>query len=258
MGMGKSQEFDLTAQLGGDCLAAAIAGAAVSPSISAVDRALAQNASGQSTLGKSMIASFKEMFSSPIKFLKSAQFRWIWLVYGSTYAAANICMTYCKKKDMDVKLPKLISTFLVNSSTCIAKDRAFAKMYATSAPKPMPATAYGAWIVRDVGSMAVFFTLPPIVGRHVAEYTGNAKTGYYVAQMGLPLIFQTIFTPIHLLGYDCYNNPKNNLSQRVQFLKKDYWKNVGLRCVRQAPPWSFGTILNVTLREKFGVIEGIS
>jgi hypothetical protein len=43
-----------------------------------------------------------------------------------------------------------------------------------------------------------------------------------------------VFTPIHLLGYDIYNNPKNNVSQRIAFLKKDYFKNVSIRMVRNA------------------------
>ena len=96
--------------------------------------------------------------------------------------------------------------------------------------------------------MAVFFTLPPIVGKQIAEYTGNEKNGYYAAQIVLPLALQTVTTPIHLLGYDIYNNPNNSWAQRVAFLKKDYLKNVSIRMLRQAPPWSFGTIGNREIR----------
>lgn len=234
----------------GDALAGAISGLAVAPIVSSVDRALAENASGKATLGVSMRASFAEMAASPLKFLKSPQFFWVWLTYGSTYIAANTCQTYCDKTDTDVKLPKLVSTFVTNTSTCIAKDRAFAKLYGSSAG-PVPMGSYGAWLARDIGSMAVFFTLPPIVGAEVAKFTGSAKSGEYTAQFGLPLIFQTIFTPLHLLGYDIYNNPNNNVAQRITFLQKDYWKNVGMRCIRQAPPWSIGTIANKELRQKF-------
>lgn len=237
--------------LGGDLLAGLIAGAAVSPIISAVDRALAENASGKATLGVSVKNSFKDMISSPLKFLRSPQYFWIWLVYGSTYTTANAIQTVCDWKNKDVAFPKLVSTFLVNTSTCIAKDRAFAKIFGTAAPKAVPNAAYGAWLCRDVGSMGVFFTLPPIVGREISKHTGSERGGYYAAQIGLPLVFQTIFTPLHLLGYDIYNNPTNNTSQRVQFLKKDYFKNVGMRCVRQAPPWSFGTIANKEMRSMF-------
>lgn len=236
----------------GDFIAGAIAGAGVAPIVSAVDRALAENASGKASLGESFKTSLKEMAASPGTFVKSPQFLWIWLVYGATYVTANTCITMCEKTDTDVALPKLLSTFAVNTSTCIAKDRAFANIFsASSTPKVIPNAAYGAWLIRDVGSMGVFFTLPPIVGKEIAEITGNERTGYYAAQMGLPLVFQTIFTPMHLLGYDITNNPNNTVGQRLQFLKKDYFKNVGMRCVRQAPPWSFGTIANKELRESF-------
>lgn len=236
----------------GDVGAGAISGFAVAPMISAVDRALAENASGKASLGTSFVNSFKEMAANPVKFLRSPQFLWCWLVYGATYTAANTCQTYCDATETDVKIPKLMSTFTVNTTTCILKDRAFAKIFSDGAPKgAIPAGSYGAWLVRDIGSMAVFFTLPPIVGREIAEMTGSAKSGEYVAQFGLPLIFQTVFTPLHLLGYDIYNNPNNNVGQRITFLKKDYWKNVGMRCVRQAPPWSIGTIGNKELRNTF-------
>jgi len=258
--MSQGKEKDHGSFLGktiGDVVAGFIAGAGVAPIISAVDRALAENASGKATLGASFKTSMKELAAAPGAFLKSPQFLWIWLVYGGTYATANACTTICTRTDTDIAIPKLMSTFLVNTSTCIAKDRAFAQIYgASNAPKVIPNAAYGAWLVRDVGSMGVFFTLPPIVGRKIADATGSEKSGYYAAQMGLPLVFQTIFTPLHLLGYDITNNPNNTFAQRIQFLKKDYFKNVGMRCVRQAPPWSFGTIANTEMRAKFHNILG--
>jgi hypothetical protein len=240
-------------QLISDSIAGLIAGAGVAPIVSAVDRALAENASGKATLGTSFSNSMKELAANPVQFIKSPQFLWIWLIYGATYATANACQTVCDKTNRDVALPKLASTFLVNTTTCIGKDRAFAKIYgaANAAKTVVPNAAYGAWLVRDVGSMAVFFTLPPIVGREIAKVTGSERSGYYAAQMGLPLVFQTVFTPIHLLGYDIVNNPNNSVAQRFTFLQKDYFKNVGMRCVRQAPPWSIGTIANKELRSLF-------
>jgi len=234
-----------------DAIAGYIAGAAVAPIISAVDRGLAENASGKAKLLPSFMNSMKSMVTRPVGFLKSPQFFWIWLVYGSTYFAANSCQTYCDRKKKDVAIPKLFSTFIVNTTTCIAKDQAFAKLFGTKAAAAVPMQSYAIWLTRDILSMGVFFTLPPIAGREIAKYTGSEKSGYYTAQFACPLVFQTFLTPIHLLGYDAYNNPNNTISQRIAFLKQDYWKNVGMRCVRQAPPWSIGTIANVELRSYF-------
>jgi len=236
-----------------DFLAGGISGFAVTPVISAVDRALAENASGKSPLWTSFFSSFREMGSAPITFLKSPQFAWIWLVYGGTYVGVNVCESVCDHTDTDVAMPKWLTSFVVNTSTCIAKDRAFAKLFGASAPDATKSMkmSYCAWLTRDLISMGVFFTLPPIVGKQIANFTGSEQNGYYAAQIALPLLVQTITTPIHLLGYDFYNNPNNTVGQRIQFMKKDYWQNVSIRMVRMAPPWSIGTILNKELRQKF-------
>lgn len=248
-------EINLRKQYLADVLAGVIAGAAVSPIIASVDKALAENASGRASMGVSMVKSLKEIAFQPVKFFGGFAFRWIWLVYGATYVTANTVMTTCHVKNMDDGIPKLISTFIVNASTCIAKDRAFAKAYATQAAKPMPWGSYGSWVARDVGSMYVFWTLPPIVAKYAAKYTGSERTAYYASQMILPLACQTFLAPPHVLGYDIYNNPNNNFKQRLAFVQKDYAKYVGLKMVRQAPPWSVGTILNREIREKIGVIR---
>jgi hypothetical protein len=191
------------------------------------------------------------MVSHPINFLKSPQFYWIWLVYGGTYVAVNAADTWSKATNRDPAFPKWLASFVVNTSTCIGKDRAFAKMYGTSTPKSVPMGSYAAWLTRDMVSMAFFFTLPPIVGKKIAEYTGNERNGYYAAQIVLPLALQTVTTPIHLLGYDIYNNPNNTVQQRIAFMGKDYGKNVAIRMLRMASPWSFGTIGNRELRAYF-------
>jgi len=240
----------------GDVGAALIAGIAVTPVISAVDRALAENASGKMKLWPSFFNSFKEMGTAPIKFLKSPQFFWVWATYGGTYMGVNMIKSVCKVTDTDTKLPVFGTSFCVNTTLCIMKDRAFAQLYGTKAAQKVPLGSYGAWFGRDIVSMACIFTLPPIVGKQIAEYTGSEKNGYYVAQFGLPLILQTVTTPIHLLGYDIYNNPGNTAAQRIAFMGKDYFSNVGVRIIRMAPPWSIGTIGNTTLRNKFHGTEG--
>lgn len=249
-----TEKPSLSKKVVADFLAGGVAGIAVTPIISAVDRALAENASGKCALWPSFFNSFREMGSAPIKFLKSPQFSWIWLVYGGTYVGVNVTESVCEHTNTDPAMPKWLSSFVVNTTTCIAKDRAFAKLFGASAPDPTKSMkmSYCAWLSRDLISMGVFFTLPPIVGKQIADITGNEKNGYYAAQIALPLLVQFITTPMHLLGYDFYNNPNNTVGQRVQFLKKDYFQNVSIRMIRMAPPWSIGTILNRELREKFG------
>ena len=234
-----------------DFAAAGIAGVAVAPVISAVDQALAENASGRAKLFPSFFGSLKSMAANPIKYLASPTFYWIWIVYGGTYLAANLTESACKARDMDSSFPKWVSTSVTNTTTCIAKDKAFAALFGTKVPQGVPMGSYAAWLGRDFISMGVIFTAPPIVGKQVAGIFGSEKAGYYAAQFGLPLVLQTITTPMHLLGYDIYNNPNNTFAQRIAFMGKDYFKNVGIRMIRMVPPWSVGTIGNREMRASF-------
>jgi len=223
----------------------AVAGATVAPVISAVDRALAENASGKNSLWPSFFGSLREYAARPISYLRGPQFVYIWMIYGGTYIAANVVETVCTVRRQDPGMPKWVTTSVTNTTACLAKDKAFARLFGTAVPTNVPPAAYAAWLSRDAVSMGVFFTLPPKVGAMLTPYTPH---GYYYAQIGLPLILQTITTPLHLLGYEIYNNPKGTLTDRVAFLRKDYWKNVSIRMVRMAPPWSFGTIGNSEFR----------
>lgn len=242
------KEYYLGRRVFVDSLAAGTAGFAVTPIISAVDKALAENASGKAQLFPSFFGTLKESVKHPIKFIRSPQFFWVWLTYSGTYMAANLVETIAAKKKVDAAFPKWVSTSATNTVLCIQKDRAFAKLFGTKVAANVPLGSYAAWLGRDVISMGVFFTLPPIVGREVAKYTGSERSGYYSAQIALPLLLQFVTTPMHLLGYDVYNNPNGTVADRMKFLQKDYFKNVGIRMIRMAPPWSFGTIGNKEMR----------
>jgi len=234
-----------------DLLAAAGAGFVVAPMVSVVDRAMAENASGKQRLITSVQSSLRDIFFKAPEFFRSPQFLWMWLVFSSTYAAANVVDTTTKARKMDTKstgAAMWFSTTLVNTSTGIAKDRAYARMFGTKSAERVPIGSYAAWLSRDAFFMGICFVGPPIIGRLAAESLGSERAGYYAAQFGLPIAGSFIGTPLHLLGMDVYNNPNNTVGQRLQFLKKDYFKNVSLAVVRLIPPWSLGTIGNTEAR----------
>lgn len=60
-------------------------------------------------------------------------------------------------------MPVLVSTVAVNTTTCIAKDRAFARMFGAIKPAPVPALTYALWLTRDSIVMGAAFTLPPVL-----------------------------------------------------------------------------------------------
>merc|ERR1719463_657087 len=114
--MGTAFSSDVRADFLANAAAGAAAGFAVAPIASAVDKALAENAAGRASLRESFFGTMKGVFCRPATFFRSPAFAWIWLVYGSTYAAANLVESTCAMKKRDATLPKWVATSGVNTS----------------------------------------------------------------------------------------------------------------------------------------------
>ena len=69
----------------------------------------------------------------------------------------------CNAEGESPMLPVLAASFAVGSSTAIAKDRAFARMFGSGVARKMPAASYALWMTRDVLSSAAIFALPPVL-----------------------------------------------------------------------------------------------
>jgi len=72
-----------------DVAAATTAAACTAPMVASLDQAIVQNANGTSTMWRSVRASMSLMTASPLAYIKTPQFKWLFLVYSSTYLAAN-------------------------------------------------------------------------------------------------------------------------------------------------------------------------
>lgn len=71
-----------------DLVAGLAAGSLVTPVISAVDRALAESASGVNRLWPSFFSSLHEYARRPITYVTGPQFLYVLMIYGGTYATA--------------------------------------------------------------------------------------------------------------------------------------------------------------------------
>ena len=242
-------------ELGADLGAAVTAGAAVAPLLACVDRAVTENAARPGVLWGSFFRQLGEVAARPGAFFGGPAFRWLWFVYGGTYFVANAAETAARHLRRDAKAGKLAATSAFNSSASLAKDSAFAALYGR-ALAPVPLASYATWLSRDVMSMGVFFTLPPIVGREVAKVTGSEKSGYYAAQFCLPLAFQAVVTPVHLLGLDFHNNRGSSWAQRGALIAREYKNSTLIRMLRMCAPYSLGTIGNRELRGAYGRLLG--
>lgn len=128
--------------VGADAGAAVCSSFLVSPFVCIVDKSIISNASGRAPLFQCMVDSMKEFVTRPWVFLRRPEFAWIFGLYGVTYLTANVTDSVCEAYEKDKTLPKFLSTSAVNLTVCIAKDRAFTRMFGVVSPKPLPMLTY--------------------------------------------------------------------------------------------------------------------
>lgn len=126
----------------------------------------------------------------------------------------------------------------------IAKDRAYARMFGTVAPRGLPATSYLFFFSRDVVTMGASFNIPEPLAEEMAKYGVPKSTADVAAQLFCPVAMQFITTPMHLLGLDCYNRPAQTFQERIDLVAANYRKTVAARIARILPAFGFGGIGN--------------
>eukprot|EP00427_Karlodinium_veneficum_P013586 CAMPEP_0169066122 /NCGR_PEP_ID=MMETSP1015-20121227/2783_1 /TAXON_ID=342587 /ORGANISM="Karlodinium micrum, Strain CCMP2283" /LENGTH=271 /DNA_ID=CAMNT_0009124771 /DNA_START=63 /DNA_END=878 /DNA_ORIENTATION=+ len=232
-----------------DVAAGSIAAALVSPFVAAVDKAIAMSASGQANVWSSLRASCHEMVASPLAYLRAPAFRYLWIMYGGTYAAANTFNSYEEVSRSTQPLAKTSSIFLVNSSLSLWKDAAFARLFGGKPPAPVPIPAYLSWWSRDFISMGVIFVAPPIAARQLHEHAGiSEKKAEVISQLALPLMLQPFVAPLHLYGYVAYNKPDASRTDQLAVMRKEILGAVQMRVLRCIPPYCLGAVANRSIR----------
>merc|ERR1719408_314446 len=203
------------------------------------------------------MASLKELATRPIHFLKQPAFRYLWVMYGGTYSAANLFATFdeWRLESSGTKSHPLLKTgsiFAVNATLSLWKDTAFAKLFSGKPPAPVPKPALGVWYLRDFISMAVIFTAPPVVARQMEESTGMDKQlCATVTQFSLPLMVQPFVAPLHLYGYVLYNEPNSSWAAKQAVMRREMTGAIQMRLARCIAPYSVGTNINRELRSMF-------
>merc|ERR1719468_418578 len=135
---------------------------------------------------------------------------------------------------------------------------AFAKIFGTKPPSSVPPAALVSWFSRDLMAMGVIFVAPPIVATKMhLSMNMDKRTAENIAQISLPVLMQPISTPLHLLGYQVYNEPTASWKAHASAMRKTYFDSVVIRCIRIFPPYSVGTIFNKALRREFHKASGL-
>ena len=173
------------------------------------------------------------------------------MVYSSTYITANITQTYCKKNNIDYNIPTLFFTSIVNMFMIAYKDKEYSKLLIKkniTGSNPVikinfPIKSYLLFGMRDITTIFSSFVMKQDLVHKLEKYTSH-NVADLSASFLLPISAQLISTPLHILAIDFYNNPNNNLNNRLQNIKKLY-KNVCFgRMIRVIPAFGVGGFLN--------------
>jgi hypothetical protein len=243
------KQINLIRRLLCDSIAGLGAALTVTPIMKTVDISVTLGQSGKSTMFQGVQECVKTLIFTPHKFIFSKSFAWIFTVYGSTYIANNTIDSICKIYHINDLVPKLIGVTSVNMITSILKDAAFAKYYGTKPPGRVPLSSYIIWFIRDILSIAAAFIFPERLSRYMQTHKGyNKNSADKISQFACPVGLQTIFTPIHLLGLDFYNENVSKASERAKRIANNYPKALPLRVVRMAGAYGVGGLNNKAFR----------
>lgn len=186
----------------------------------------------------------------PVQFFKHPTFWAVFIVYSGTYTAANSICTYCESKNQDSTYHKLAGTTVANMALGITKDRYFARQFSKKKAASMPAASLGLFFIRDVLTIGSGFTFPAILSSHLIEkkYITSQSLAEKVSQVIVPIMAQTILTPLHILALDVYNRIGVTFFSRVEKLAHLYPETVSLRMARVLGAYGIAGVTNTSLR----------
>lgn len=222
----------------------------VAPAISIVDKAIVSNASGLEPLVPALLNGVKTLFTNPAYFFKQPSFLFIWGVYSGTYIVANNIEAVYERNHESSFYPKFFGSSAANITLSILKDRAFAQMFGTGAPRAMPTSSMALFGMRDSMTILASFSLPGIIAKEMQEKLGTGKTAADTsAQLFTPVTMQIFSTPLHLFGLDLYNRSNMTASERLRFIKQEYLKTTLARMSRIFPAFGIGGVVNKSIRK---------
>ena len=115
--------------------------------------------------------------------------------------------------------------------------------------RPLPIQSYGLFAARDSMTILASFSLPGIISKTMQDSNGVPKTiADTSAQLITPVSMQILSTPLHLHGLDLYNRQIASNSDRILFIKQEYFKTVLARMARIFPAFGIGGVVNKSIR----------
>jgi hypothetical protein len=229
-------------------------GLLVAPLVAVVDQSIVSNASGRETLPACLRRLGTQLFTSPGTFVRLPVFRWVVGVYGTTYAVANTTESYLRRAQFSTQHAaniKVAVTTIANVSLSATKDRAFTRMFASTAAhatRTVPVASLALYAARDTMSIAASFTAPDIIAPWLSECSGMSQsTAVNTSLLFMPLFAQVLNTPLYVLGLDLFNNPGQKAGRGTR-LAALYTPTLLARWARILPAFGIGGVANRYIR----------
>ena len=225
-----------------------------------------ENASGRRPLAASLKSSLKTLLLHPTRIVLSKPFALIFALYGGTYLTANALDTATSTVR---SLPathvtsgptKFAASSAANIGLCIYKDQVFVRLFGPpglAAPRPVTLPSYLLFAARDCLTIFASFNVPPLLGPALSHRLGDEVqrycSGQTLAQFAAPAAVQIVSTPVHLLGLDLYNRPREGWRDRWAAVRKNWAVSTAARICRIVPAFGVGGVVNVKVRR--GLME---
>lgn len=241
-----------------DITSAFAAAICLTPFVSIVDRAVVEKSADKSkNVFKLAFNNILRIKNVPKQFFTEPIFFAVFGVYFSTYVAANCIQSWCSFAFKDSKIYKLLGTTLVNMPLGVLKDRYIARTYNGQQPSRFPGASWSLFLVRDLCTIGSGFTAPPLLTNYINNYINknninnkntDNKWVTNVSQMLVPIVFQLVLTPIHLLALDFYNNKISSFNSRVKSVAAGYVESTVIRWGRVIAAYGVAGIINTDFR----------
>lgn len=238
----------------GELLAAFISSSIISPAMAVIDMSVIKtqmNKSGgfkDSCIWTLQHQATRGKFWRPYLIMNS--------VYTATYGTANLTELYCKKKDIDFKIPTLLATSVVNILMIGYKDREFSKIVRNSLEggsvvrAKFPIQSQILYCLRD--SLTIFSNF--VAKKNAINFTDkymSHNTSDLLMSILMPVSAQFISTPLHILGVDYFQHRDKRFLDRIRTIPKMYSSICLGRIIRVIPAFGLGGFINDMIRQKY-------
>ncbi len=218
----------------------------VSPVMTTIDTSIIKSQLTKKSFKQSFTETINDFTNKKIAF--NRPFGIMFCVYSSTYSTANITELYCRKKEIDYKIPTLFTTSAVNIATIAYKDREYAKLF-NQTYNVFPKKSYVLFTVRDMLTISSSFIFKKDVISYFDKYMPH-NTADFIASMIVPIAIQPVSTPIHILAIDIYQRPEADFMERVRNIRNMYGSVCIGRTIRVIPAFCIGGFINDMLRNR--------